>query len=307
MMWIAGIAAGLALSAASGQEPVSPSSPVPDVLVTGTQDEMVRRYVDTLPDVNRPDEPLARFDRRVCPGVVNLEAHAQAIVDRIAASATASGLTVGAPGCSPNILVVFTNDADRMAAELRRAAPVVFDDMARARRSGRRQLEAFLESDAPVRWWQSTADEPAIRGIDLSLISSSWERPGDDPRPTYAGAGSSRSRTGSYMSSATRMDISMAVVIIDMDQIGAVNLNAIADYAAFVALGQIDPEADTSNMDTILNLFRPDAGRINGMSQFDSAYLRALYRARGDVARASQQKSEIAAEMVRDLRRETTP
>lgn len=303
MMVIASMIAGLGLLAAVGQDPTGPSTPVPDVVVTGTQQEMIRRYVDVLPDVNRRDEALARFDRQVCPGVVNMDAHAQRIVDRIAATAVATGLTVGAPGCSPNILVIFTTDGDRTAAELRRGAAVIFDEVARSRRSGRSQLNAFLESDAPVRWWQSTADEPSMAGIDLALITQNLERENPGPRPTYRSGGSSRTRPGSYMSSATQMDITMAVVIVDLSRTETVSLDAVADYAAFVALGQIDPEAETAGMDTVLNLFDPSAGRVAGMSEFDRAYLRALYAARGDAARASQQKSEIAAHMLQNMRR----
>lgn len=297
MAVIASVAAGLALILATGQETTGASTPVPDVTVTGTRDQMVRRYVDVLPEVNRPDEPLARFDRRVCPGVVNMDAHAQAIVDRMGAVALASGLTVGQPGCSPNILVIFTTDADRTAADLRREAPYAFDDVARTRRSGRTQLREFLESDAPVRWWQATTDEPAIASIELSQVGTS-PAPGAGFRPS----GPVRTRGATLLSSGSRMDINMAVVIVDMSQIEAVDVNAIADYAAFVALGQIDPDADTASMDTVLNLFRPDASRITGLSEFDRGYLRALYRSRGDAARASQQKSEIAAEMLRESR-----
>ena len=295
MQFIASVVASLGLIATTGQEAASPSTPVPDVMVMGTRDQMVRRYVDTMADVNRPDEPLARFDRRVCPGVVNMDAHAQAIADRIGAAALTAGLTVGEPGCSPNILVIFTLDADRTAADLVREAPYAFGDVARTRRSGRTQLREFLQSDAPVRWWQATTDEPAIASIELSQITKGVPQ---GAIPGYRASGPLRSRPGSLLSSGSRMDINMAVVIVDMSLVEAVDVRAIGDYAAFVALGQIDPEADTEGMETILNLFNADSRRMTGMSEFDRGYLRALYRSRGDAARASQQKSEIAAEML---------
>lgn len=295
------LAIGLLVSLA--QEPSGPATSVPDVLVTTTREQRVREYVDVLPEVNRPDEPLARFDRHVCPGVINMDAHARAIVDRIAATATAAGLSVGAPGCSPNIVVIFTLDPDTMAADLSRKLPYVFEQVASSRRSGRTQLREFVTSDAPVRWWHSTYAEVANVGTDLGLITENDPAVGS----MYRGSGAARSRPGSLLSSASRMDINVALVIVDMTRIEAVELNAISDYAAFVALAQIDPSADLSGADTILNLFEPGAGRISGLSQFDRTYLRALYRSRGDAARASQQKSEIAAEMVRDLGRETTP
>ena len=295
----AGVVAGLALLAI-GQSVQQQSAAVPDVMVTGTRDQAVRRYVDAMPEVNRRDEPLARFDRRVCPGVVNMEAHAQAIVDRIAAAALASGLSVGAPGCSPNILVAFTTDGDRLAADFRRGAPHIFDGEAETRRSGRTELREFLESDAPVRWWHATASEPANAMVDLSQVLSTrgMTMPGVS---RYRASGPARSGAATLLSSASRMDINVAVVIVDLSRTDTVDVNAIGDYAAFVALGQVDPSAETAGLDTILNLFEPDTRRMTGMSAFDRSYLRALYRSRGDAARASQQKSAIAAEMLREM------
>ena len=79
-------------------------------------------------------QPLARFDRWICPGVLNLEAHAQAVADRIGRVARRAGLGVGEPGCSPNVLVVFTLDADGVAADIRDARPQMFDGVAATRR-----------------------------------------------------------------------------------------------------------------------------------------------------------------------------
>lgn len=281
------------LAGAPGQQP----APVPDIVVTGTREESARRYVDIMAEVNRPDEPLARFDRQVCPGVVNMETHARAVIDRIAATALLAGLTVGGPGCSPNVLVIFTADGDRAAADLRRLAPHVFDGVASTRRSGRTQLRRFLESDAPVRWWQSTTEEPAIASIELGTINRGVA---DGPRPAYRATGPVRTRPASLLSSASRMEIGLAIVIVDMGRIDAVDVDGIADYAALVALGQIDPEVQAEGLDTVMNLFAPAQHRVNRLSAFDRAYLRALYNSHGDAARASQQKSEIAAAMIRD-------
>lgn len=281
---------------------------LPDIVVTEARAERVRRYVDALPEVNRSNEPLARFDRWICPGVVNMsDAHSQVIADRVSSAALAAGLRVGEPGCSPNVLVIFTADADRTVSELREAAPHVFDGIARTRRSGRTQLREFLQSDAPVRWWHSTEDVAANGGGDFGMLNLREPSAlGEASAPKSMITGSVRSTTATRLSSASRMDITLALVIVDMSRIDVVDLNALGDYAAVVALGQIDPSADTSNSDTILNLFEPGSP-IRAMSDLDSAYLRALYSARGDAARASQQKSEIVSNMLRELNPEPRP
>lgn len=307
-MIVSGLITGMSLiSTAIAQDPPGPTASVPDIVAIGTRDQIVRRYVDALPEVNRPNEPLARFDRWICPGVLNLEAHAQAVADRIGQVAVRAGLGVGEPGCSPNVLVVFTLDADGVAADIRDARPQMFDGVAATRRSGRTQLREFLESDAPVRWWHSTSDEPATAAVEISQMLSTrgMKVPGVSQ---FRISGPARSGAATLLSSASRMDITMALVIVDMNRIDTVDLNAIADYAAFVALGQIDPSADVSGADTIMNLFEPGQSAIRGLSAIDQSYLRALYRVRGNAARASQQKSEIAADMLHDLNgREAQP
>lgn len=306
-MTVSGLIAGLSfLSVLTVQDPPGPSTAIPDVVATGTRDQIVRRYVDALPEVNRANEPLARFDRWICPGVLNLDAHAQAVADRIGQVARRAGLGVGEPGCSPNVLVVFTLDADGVAADIRDARPQMFDGVAATRRSGRTQLREFLESDAPVRWWHSTADEPATAAVEISQMLSTrgMNMPGVSQ---FRISGPARSGAATLLSSASRMDITMALVIVDMNRIGTVDLNAIADYAAFVALGQIDPSADVSGADTIMNLFEPGQTAMRGLSAMDQSYLRALYRVRANAARASQQKSEIAADMMQDLNGQGAP
>lgn len=293
--------AALSLAAAAPQEPAPQDPPVsvPDVTVNETRYQTVRNYVQAIPVVNRPDEQLARFDRWVCPAVANLAPEvAQAILDRITRTAVDVGLRAGEPGCSPNVVVVFSLDADQMAADLREERPNVFDDIARTRRSGRTQLREFLESDAPVRWWHSTEDVAAGGSVDLGVLNGRSR--GGSRTPKSMITGTARARPGSLLISANRMNINMALVIVDMNQIEAADLNALADYAAFVALGQIDPHAEVTGSDTILNLFGPEGRNIREMSAMDRAYLRALYSVRVDATRASQQQSDMVAMILRD-------
>ncbi len=289
------------LGTGPGQEQGPSPAPhaLPDVTTTVTREEAVLRYVDALPEVNRATEPLARFDRQVCPRVVNLaEAPAQVVTERIRRAALDAGLSIDGPDCSPNLVVVFTLDGDASAAEHRRTAPQVFDGVARTRRAGRTQLREFMESDEPVRWWHATEDVPAHGWLNLSSFQSVVE-PGTE-LPT----GEVRSRSASRLSGASsKMEINFALVIVDMNHIDAVDLNALGDYAAFVALAQIDPEAEVSGSDTILTLFEPGAGPMTAMSEMDRSYLRALYRLTDESDRAAIQQGELASRILRDLER----
>jgi hypothetical protein len=81
-------------------------------------------------------------------------------------------------------------------------------------------------------------------------------------------------------------------VIVDVDRLDGVTLEQLADYVAFVALAQIDPEADLSRFDSILNLFQPGGMQTSGLSPWDRAYLDGLYDMRtGFVGRGAQTRA----------------
>ena len=48
------------------------------------------------------------------------------------------------------------------------------------------------------------------------------------------------------------------------------------DLQALIALAQVEPDADYSEFDTVLNLFEPDV-TVPGLTEWDLIYLRALY------------------------------
>ena len=81
-------------------------------------------------------------------------------------------------------------------------------------------------------------------------------------------------------------------VIIDVDLLGGVTLEQLADYVAFVALAQVDPDADMARFDSILNLFTPGGAATPGLSPWDQAYLDGLYDMRtGYVGRGAQTRA----------------
>ena len=75
-----------------------------------------------------------------------------------------------------------------------------------------------------------------------------------------------------------------------------VTLEQLADYIAFVALAQVDPEADLSRFESILNLFQPGGLDTTGLSPWDRAYLDGLYDMQtGFVGRGAQTRGPDAA------------
>ena len=108
-------------------------------------------------------------------------------------------------------------------------------------------------------------------------------------------------RAGIALERHHRQDFSRAVIIIDSTRTAGVALPTIADYVAFVALAQINPNASAANYPTILNLFAnpPGQARPTQMTSWDVAYLDALYHMTRDARNLQQERSEMARRMSR--------
>jgi hypothetical protein len=273
--------------------PAEAAVPLADVVVDGRRlEEMVREFVG---EVGAPAgrRGLARWHDRLCVGVVNVRpALGQAVADRISQVALELGLDIGEPGCRANVFVVFTADgaalADAMVEESRRAFHIGVSGLDR----GSVALEDFRRAERPVRWWQ----------ISLPVNAETGQRavrlPADQGSPRNGVFAASR------LSTQVRDDLKKAMVIVDADLIGEVNLAQLADYLAFVILVQVDPEADTAGYDTILNLFEVPAG-VDGLTGWDVSYLTSLYEVQDSpVLRRNPrgQTSVVAADMFRDRR-----
>lgn len=103
------------------------------------------------------------------------------------------------------------------------------------------------------------------------------------------------------MRSPLRYDLNSATVVIDMTKASGVLLPALMDYAAMVVLAQVDPRADYSDQPTVLNLFG-DPQNVTGLTDWDRAYLQALYEAEPDRASAAAQEAAVAERLQKGRR-----
>lgn len=234
---------------------------------------------------------LARWTRPLCVGVVNMKArHAQFMIDRIAQVALDAGLDVDEPGCRPDIMIVATADGSAMARELVADDRQSFRPSRQATDRGAAALEQFQAGEAPVRWWHVSLPVTVDTGdIAIKLDGDVFV----GVTPLYVPV-----RDASRLRANTREDLMRATIILDVSKIGAIPFGALSDYVAMIALAQIEPEADLRGHDTILNLFVEDAPP-SSMSDWDRDFLRALYAAPNDRARATQQSLHIVQDMTR--------
>lgn len=292
MTVLAMLAAVLALSAggqdAAPQDP--PETRLDDVVVDGrTLRELVRDFTSEVvaPPVGRGP---ARWDQKVCVGVANLRREAaQVIVDRVSAIALEVGLEIGEPGCSPNILILASEDGKGAARAMVEAAPRAFrPGYAGASRSVR-QLELFQDSDAAVRWWHVSL--PTMSDTRVAAV----RLPGEAAPYIY--------QDGSRLTTRIQNDLRRAFVVVDLSKMEGITFQQLGDYVGMVAMAQIDPDADTRGYDTILNLFDTDR-RVSGATQWDVSYLGSLYDAEFNARRAEHQVGRVASAMTRDQERE---
>lgn len=251
--------------------------------------EQVETFVD---DVTAPATGWgpARWDERsgICVGVVNLRRDAaQAMADRVSEVALTLNLTVGEPGCSPNVLIIATDDAPALATAMVERSPNAF----RPRYSGAARrpsaLRAFETSDRAVRWWHVSmpvirdTGRPAVRvpGMDPPVISS-W---------------------GSRLTTPITSRLLRAYVIIDIDQAEGLSFTQLTDYVAMVTFAQIDPDAEVSGFPTILNVFE-NSTVASGLTDWDQDYLDALYGSEMNQRHPNAQSGAVASMMFRERR-----
>lgn len=292
--------------AVSRQDPTAaPAVQLEDVVVSGQPlDRLIRDFVGEVAEPNR-NRGLARWTDRVCVGVANLEGEiAQYLTDRISTVATDIGLTAGAPGCTPNILVIATDDAEGLARQLTEERQRAFRMGGAGMDRGGAALRDFVAANRPVRWWQMAMP------IDSETGGRAVRIPGDCEGVQCAGGENSvlafAPQIKVFAASRIRTQIVdsliRAVVIVDVDDVQNVSALQLADYIAMVSLAQIDPDADTSRYASILNVF--DApGSSDSLTDWDMAYLGGLYAAERNQRSEGAGRSEVV-DSIRQSHRE---
>lgn len=290
-MFFAALALAGSLVVQTPQSAPTEPTQVEDIVVSGRSvGEQVRSFLD---DVALPDRTLrvARFQRNVCVGAVNMRGEmAQYVVDRVSDVGGEIGLEIGEPGCKPNILIIAADDGAAFAKGLvdarRRAFLPGGSGMVRSHAA----LDRFQNSDSGIRWWHVAIPVDARTGAIATRM------PGEDA-PYVTGA-------NSRLRSEIRNDISRVIIILDFKKLNGLNAQQVADFAAMVAYSQVDLDADFSGYDSILSLMSDR--QFTGLSDWDMAYLKALYSAELTSVSKNQQAGEIARLMeMRQLRPRT--
>lgn len=270
---VAGLLAGafvtLMSSAASAQS--APAERGRDnIVVTGhaeqgepTERDVTRQARSITAPGDLRHAALPRFEDRLCPGIIGLNPDAASLmVDRIrdTASRLDMWLTEDDGTCLPNFIVAFVDDGQADLQRIAENAGWLFRDMTLAER------QALLKEEGPVRVWASTQMRTRD-GIPIPRSDSLLN-------PPVVNTWMAHSKI--YL--AVREDIGRVVVLFDKDGVKGKTLLQLADYAIMRGLARTRPVSEGgAPMDTILALFDPAGSPPLQMTEFDRAYLGAVY------------------------------
>ena len=239
--------------------------------------------------------PLARFEDKICPGVVGLPAaQAERLLGLIRESVASLGGKVQAPGCTANATVIFAETPTNFVRQLAKKEPGYFA-------FSPRQLEQFTATPRPVVSWHVTEvrDKDGNELGNSRVVGMAKQRILDQPAAAGVpmNARMLRNVNATNLATPSRQDMLFAFAVIDAQKTRGKTLGQLADFATLHLLLDIKQDAGANNRSSILSLFeeRPEGHAApTGFSAFDRAMVEALYRPSQNNRTAGQQFSQIA-------------
>lgn len=204
------------------------------------------------------DNPIARYADPVCFAVAGLStAQGLEVADRLAADALEAGVRLAGRVCTPNIFVVFIDDDQKELNQLWKRRPQIFSSYSLS------DVKSMMKKPGPTH----SVLTKSIRGRDGDPIVEK----------------TLNVRTDSKIDLPIRMDIDSSILIINRNALIGLTLRQVADYAAMTTLANINYEGENIGT-SIIGLFRKEKlGLPSKMTDFDRAYLRAVYSGAGNV------------------------
>lgn len=266
-----------------------------DVIVDARRlEEAAEAYVDLVAAPARR-RGLARWQDGICVGVANFEPpFAQQLADQVSDVARSLGLRAHEPECHPSVLIIATTDAARFAQDFVAVRPVLFRMGSPGMDRGAASLREFTSEDRPVRWWHVSLPINSETGMPAIRMPGEVNGAGVGAGAVMDYAPITDVDSPSRLSTQYVDVLKRVFIIIDVDRLNGATAEQLGAYVAMVALAQVDPEADTGQFDTILNLFEDPSTAPSGLSGWDKAYLEGLYSV-GSESRRINQRSQVQA------------
>lgn len=290
--FISALAALLVTVPAAAQQDPS-TSDEETILVEGKRMNVTRLVSDTINDAGV--EPLARFEDKICPGIVGLGGdQANKMVKMIRDNVVALGGKVAEPGCTANATVILVDQPVDFVKQFAKKEPGYFTMTPR-------ELEQFTAKPRPVASWHvsETRDRDG-QELDGSDKASDRKRKlfnTSAAMSTPINARVVRQSAATRLYTNTREDMMFGFAVIDRQQLPGKTLRQLADLATLHLLLDVKQDAGTANPASILSLFEARAEGASApaeLSQFDRAMVQGLYGPDENNRSAAQQFTQIA-------------
>ncbi len=178
------------------------------------------------------------------------------VLSRLAQISAAAGAPLAGKACTPNFVVIATAEPDQVIEAWSAKNKRLFGNASPL------QIRHFRDSTrvSPVRIW---------RNIDIGRIATTRfghfvpSNSHADPSP-FAGN--------------SPLGLLSVFEIIDARRTAGMDLRQLTDYVAMLGLSNIDIDVDVGDAPSILQLFSPARNPALGLSDWDSAFLMALYQ-----------------------------
>jgi hypothetical protein len=240
------------------------------IVVTGNRQQQAETAAEQAKAVTLrtlADNPLPRHYAPICVRVFGIDrAFAEVIGERVMDNARQLDLRTGRTGCQPNVWIGFTRNSKAEVEKLRAQLPEMFGALSKV------EVERIFRGSGAAQAWHSTevrnADGRPMRYRTIEVFGRSAEVKATD-----------QYRSG-RLTSPIRVDINATIVVFDTARTQGRTVMQLADYATMRILAPVQDfdKMPEDGAPTILQLFAEGAATVDGLTEFDWAYLSAFYK-----------------------------
>ncbi len=226
-----------------------------------------------LHDAGRPGPfgQISRWGGPVCPTTAGLSAAMNSFISQRIREIAAR---VGAPDsgdCAKGggVMVLFTTQPDQLMADVRKHHPGL---LGYHYVGETRSLAAF---QPPMKSWYVTTTR--IPGTDFVMLDRAYA-----PGPPGG--------TASHIPLPLQSRFAFALVVVDANLVEGQAIGSVADRIAMLALSKPAPRTGCSALPSVMDFLDPlcRGAAVEGLTEYDEAYLKALYAYKGDEQRYFQ-------------------
>jgi hypothetical protein len=260
------------------------SSPLPEMTVEAQRVALQQRVEGFVRGVTRnpgisDNESLVRWNIPICLFASGfLPEDIKTVIARLSQIISAAGAPLASEPCKPNFVVIATSEPDQVLEAWYARNSQLFGDASLL------QIHHFLNSISagPIRVWHNIN-----RGRTSTM------------RFGHFVPSNSRAESSPFVWNAV-LNFFSIFAIVDTGRVQRVTLDQLTDYVAMAGLSNVDLDADIGSAPSILRLFSASGTPLSGLSNWDAAFLKALYQS-DQTSRT--QRHDIAERVIHEISR----